>query len=199
MVWQEWQSLWQFYQSPKHGWQTLKQRPFTLPFFVLLLSLPAGLLWIVTTQLGWQIDDKQRHFLTLSSATQLAVAMTLTLIIATLLFATFLHRLSPILGQTPTYQQCLQLVLCSGSPLLVSSLSVLTTDLATVAIFGLFATAFSIHLLYKGIPILMGIPKAHAFFYNVILITGGSVILITMLILTVLLWDLGVMPHLVLL
>ncbi len=201
MVWQQWQHLIAFYQSPIQHWEkNTKNPPYKVNGFLLsLLILPALLLLFSTTLLGWQVGDGHRHFLTFTSASKMTMAMICLVLIGTLGFAWTIHKISAIFGSKTHYIKCVNLVIYSGSPLLLSSLSVLSTQVWVVMCMGLIGTAYSILLLHKGIPIVMAIPLNHAFICSTLLITCGSIILIATLTVTVMLWAWGISPHLVLL
>ena len=55
--------------------------------------LPALLLLFSTTLLGWQVGNDHRHFLTIESATKMALAMTSLLFIGALGFAWIMHQI----------------------------------------------------------------------------------------------------------
>ena len=59
---------------------------------------------------------------------------------------------------------------------------------------GLMALGYSVYLLYTGLPILMDIPPEKGFLYASAVLGLGMVALVTMLILTALLWGVGLQP-----
>jgi hypothetical protein len=59
---------------------------------------------------------------------------------------------------------------------------------------GLLALGYAVFLLYTGLPILMDIPKEKGFLYATAILGFGMVALVGMLVLTALLWGVGIEP-----
>jgi uncharacterized membrane protein len=59
---------------------------------------------------------------------------------------------------------------------------------------GLAALAYSVYLLYSGLPILMDIPKEKGFLYASAILGFGLVALVGLLVVTALMWGVGLEP-----
>ncbi|SPY23007.1 Inner membrane protein yohC [Photobacterium damselae] len=59
---------------------------------------------------------------------------------------------------------------------------------------GLCAVAYSVYLLYIGVPILMHIPKEQGFIYASSIVTSGLVLLVSIIASSVILWSYGMGP-----
>jgi hypothetical protein len=59
---------------------------------------------------------------------------------------------------------------------------------------GLMALGYSVYLLYSGLPIVMDIPKEKGFLYASAILGFGMVALVGMLVITALLWGVGLEP-----
>jgi hypothetical protein len=60
---------------------------------------------------------------------------------------------------------------------------------------GLAALAYTVYLLYTGVPIMMDISKERGFLFSSAVITFGLVALVAMLAITVMLWGMGFAPE----
>ncbi len=63
-----------------------------------------------------------------------------------------------------------------------------------VMIVGLIGVAYSVYLLYTGVPILMEIPEERGFIYASSVVTCGLVLLVAILAASVILWNVGMGP-----
>ncbi len=59
---------------------------------------------------------------------------------------------------------------------------------------GLPALAYSVYLLYSGLPTLMEIPTERGFLYASAVLAVGLVALVSLLAMTALLWGMGLQP-----
>ena len=59
---------------------------------------------------------------------------------------------------------------------------------------GLPALAYTVYLLYSGLPIMMEIPTERGFLYSSAVLAVGLVALVAMLAMTALLWGMGLQP-----
>lgn len=60
---------------------------------------------------------------------------------------------------------------------------------------GLIGVAYSVYLLYTGVPILMHIPEERGFIYASSIVTCGLVLLVSIIAGSVILWNLGLGPQ----
>jgi hypothetical protein len=59
---------------------------------------------------------------------------------------------------------------------------------------GLPALAYTVYLLYTGLPIMMEIPTERGFLYSSAVLAVGLIALVAMLGMTALLWGMGLQP-----
>ncbi|NIU11195.1 MAG: hypothetical protein GWN81_20645, partial [Phycisphaerae bacterium] len=55
--------------------------------------------------------------------------------------------------------------------------------------------AYTVYLLYSGVPIMMGISQERGFLFSSALVTFGLVAFVAMLAITVILWGFGLAPE----
>jgi hypothetical protein len=56
------------------------------------------------------------------------------------------------------------------------------------------ALAYTVYLLYSGVPVMMGISKERGFLFSSAVLAVGLVMLVGVLAATVILWDIGIGP-----
>ena len=59
---------------------------------------------------------------------------------------------------------------------------------------GLPALAYTVYLLYTGLPIMMGISRDRGFLFSTAVLGVGLIALVALLTITVLLWGMGLQP-----
>jgi hypothetical protein len=59
---------------------------------------------------------------------------------------------------------------------------------------GFFGLAYSVYLLYAGVPILMNIPEEKGFIYSSTVVTCGLVLLVILMAASVMIWSVGLGP-----
>jgi hypothetical protein len=77
----------------------------------------------------------------------------------------------------------------------MSGIATLYPVLWFVVLVGLAAIAYSIYLLYSGVPIMMNIPEEKGFIYSSSVVTCGLVLLVSILAMTAIFWTLGFGPE----
>jgi hypothetical protein len=97
----------------------------------------------------------------------------------------------------PTFVQALELAAYTATPLLMVGVTALFPVLWFVALAGLVAVAYSVYLLYSGVPIMMHIPEEKGFIYSSSVVTAGLVLLVALMTFTVAMWTLGFGPEFV--
>lgn len=94
----------------------------------------------------------------------------------------------------PTYTQALELASYTATPLFMVGLAALYPVLWFIMIVGLIGLAYSVYLLYAGVPIIMNIPEEKGFIYASSMVTAGLVLLVGLMATSVILWSLGFGP-----
>ena len=152
---------------------------------VLVLALiPAISGYIGTTQVGWRIGVGEPIRITGDSATSIAIIYYIALLVGIFSIGWVIHLL-PL---------CIALAAYTATPLLLIGLMQVYPVLWLNMLIGLPALAYTVYLLYSGLPIMMQIPAERGFLYSSAVLAVGLVALVAMLAMTALLWGMGLQP-----
>ncbi len=162
-----------------------------------LAALPAIAGFIGTTQVGWQLqlagNEPQR--LTMGSALQIALLTYAAMLFGVFIVGKLIHWMAQTYGSSSTLPQCIALAAYTATPLFLVGLMLIYPQLWINMLIGLPALAYSVYLLYTGIPIMMEISKERGFLFASAVLAVGLVVLVGILATTVILWDIGVGPR----
>jgi hypothetical protein len=89
---------------------------------------------------------------------------------------------------------CIALSAYTATPLFLIGIMQVYPVLWLNMIIGLPALAYTVYLLYSGLPIMMQIPAERGFLYSSAVLAVGLVALVAMLAMTALLWGMGLQP-----
>lgn len=191
--------LWGFYISPKEEWKFVEHSHEdifdSIRHILLTAMIPAVCVYFSTVHLGWQLTADKLAFLTQGSAAYLLFALYLALLSGVAVLAYLVKWMSHTFGSSPDYNQAFELVAYASTPLFMSGIGFLYPQPMFVMFVGLAGIAYSVYLLYSGVPILMQIPEEQGFIYASSVVTCSLVLFVATLALTVVLWSLGLGPE----
>ena len=191
--------IWGLYAHPKEEWDTIDNRHesmvYGLTHILLVALLPAICGYYAAAHIGWSIGAGDPIKITQSSALLLAASMYGAIIAGVFALAYMIQWMSKTFQSNPSFTQCLELAAYASTPLLMVGISALYPVLWFVAIAGMVAVAYSVYLLYSGIPIMMHIPEEKGFIYSSSIVTVGLVLLVAILAATAMVWTLGFGPE----
>ncbi|MFD2180195.1 Yip1 family protein [Veronia pacifica] len=186
------------YVQPKQEWKNidrLHEGTFNSLFHALIMALiPPLCAYYSSVHIGWKIGVGDPIFITPESAIMIAVAMYFALIIGVCALAYLTHWMSRTFGSAPTYTQSLELAAYTATPIFMVGLAALYPVVWFVMLVGLVGVAYSVYLLYTGVPIIMHIPEERGFIYASSVVTCGLVLLVSILAASVILWNSGLGP-----
>lgn len=190
--------LWGLYAHPKEEWHTIDTRhesfKYSMSHILLIALVPSLMGYYSSVYLGWSIGVGDKIFLTPDSALMIAVAMYCALIIGVFALAYLSHWMAVTFGATPTYTQTLELAAYTATPIFMAAFAAVFPVLWFVVLVGIAAVAYSVYLLYTGVPILMHIPEERGFIYASSVVTCGLILLVIILAATAILWTSGFGP-----
>ncbi|MFL0796374.1 MAG: YIP1 family protein [Cellvibrionaceae bacterium] len=164
----------------------------------LLALIPAICGYYGVTRVGWTIGDGEVVRLTAESAMALSVLTYFGLMIGVYIFGEFINWMSRTYGvgdsEEQRHYEGTALAVYVTTPIFLVGAFSLYPELWLNALVTIVAAAYSVYLIYEGIPILMNIPKERAFMYASSVVTVALVLLVTVRIGTVLVWGMGVGP-----
>ena len=186
-----------FIATPRTQWQKLGDDASSfrgLVYAMLLAILPAAAFYYGVTQVGWQVADGDTVRLTTQSAWVLIGLFYLAMIAAIVSIGYFVHWMACNYGSESTIMKGVSIVAYCATPMFLAGLvgfyPVLWLDMLVAVV----AVSWSVYLLYMGIPIVMGIPSEQGFLFASAILAVCLVVLISMMGVTVALWDMGFTP-----
>lgn len=180
-------------QHPKREWRLIKEEHYSAlkcysSHMIYLAAIPPLAAFIGTTQLGWSLTGGDPVRLTVSSALPMALAFYLCLLIGAGVMAGFIYWMEKTYGSSSSFDDCMVLTTFTSTPLFLMGLAALVPILWLDVLIGMGALAYTIYLLYSGVPEMMNIPEERGFFFSSSILTVGMVVLVAMLAVTAALW-----------
>ncbi len=185
--------------NPVNEWQVIRKKlenntcQYTTLVFILAL-IPPVCGFIGTTQFGWKIGTTTPIKLTASSALTIAVAYYFAIVIGIFVVGYVIKWMGQTYVKKVSMSESVALAVFVAVPLLLVGVFELFPILWINFLVGLMALGYSVFLLYTGLPILMDLPKEKGFLYATAVLGFGMVALVAMLIVTALLWGVGLSP-----
>ncbi len=191
--------VWGLMSHPEDEWKNIRKENCTIgkcycSHVLLLAAIPPLAGYIGTTQVGWQVVPREVNRLTPESALWIAILSYITILVAVFTVGKLIHWMGQTYGAKQTLPQCIALAAYTATPLFLIGIMLLYPLLWFNLLIGLPALAYTVYLLYTGVPIIMGIPKERGFLFSSAVLTVGLVMLVAVLAATVILWNIGVGP-----
>lgn len=191
--------VWGILESPKSTWQAIRDDERSSAAQILgvlaplaLISPIAGL--IGTTKVGWQIGVGEPVKLTMGSALQISVVYFGAILVAVCVIASLIHWMSETYGHKISFPHSLSITIYSAVPLFFVGLVQMYPVLWINFLFGLPALAYSVYLLFLGVPIVANIPVERGFMFSSAILAVALVALVGLLASTVVMWSVGIGP-----
>ena len=121
----------------------------------------------------------------------MSVGMYFGLFLGVVCLSFMIQDLAKVFDAKPTMTQSLELAAYTATPLFMVGFAALYPVLWFVCLVGLAGLAYSVYLLYSGVPILMHIPEEKGFIYASTVVTCGLVLLSILMALSVILLNSG--------
>jgi hypothetical protein len=162
---------------------------------VLVLALiPAISGYFGTTQVGWRIGVGDPIRITGDSAISIAIIYYVALLVGVFSIGWVIHLLGKAYEVEKPLPLCIALSAYTATPLFLIGIMQVYPVLWLNMLIGLPALAYTVYLLYSGLPIMMQIPAERGFLYSSAVLAVGLVALVAMLAMTALLWGMGLQP-----
>jgi hypothetical protein len=192
--------VWGLFAHPEEEWKSIRKERCTVTrcycsHVLILAAIPAIAGYIGTTQVGWDVPGgREVHRLTHQSALQIAILFYFTMLVGVLSVGAMINWMGKTYGSKQTLSQSIVLASYTATPLFLIGLMLLYPLLWLNLLIGLPALAYTVYLLYTGVPVMMGITRERGFLFASAVLAVGLVMLVGLLVATVILWDLGVGP-----
>lgn len=192
--------VWGLFAHPEDEWKTIRKERCTVTrcycsHVLILAAIPALAGYFGTTQVGWDVPGgREVHKLTQQSALQIAILFYFAMLVAVVTVGALIHWMGKTYGSKQPLSQCIVLASYTATPLFLIGVMLLYPLLWLNMLIGLPALAYTVYLLYTGVPVMMGISRERGFLFASAVLAVGLVMLVGLLVTTVILWDLGVGP-----
>jgi len=133
---------------------------------LILGLIPAICGYIGTTQTGWTIGAGEPVRITEDSAAIIAIMYYTIIQVAVFSVAWMVHWMAKTYGSDPSLPTCIRLAAYIPTPLFLVGFMQLNPVLWLNLVVGLPATAYTVFLLYTGIPAMMDISKDRGFIFS---------------------------------
>lgn len=186
--------------SPTKEWHAIREKlehnscQYVMLVFILAL-IPPVCGYIGTTQFGWKIGTAAPVKLTQGSAVTISVAYYFAIVVGIFMMGYVIQWMGKTYVKNVGLSESVALATFVAVPLLLVGLFELYPVLWVNFIIGLLALAYSVYLLYSGLPILLDIPKEKGFLYASAIMGFGLVALVGLLVVTALIWGVGLEPR----
>ncbi len=191
--------IWGLYAHPREEWKSIDERheslTYALSHILLIALIPCAAAYYASAHIGWSIGAREATFLTQSSAITLAVAMYVGMTAATFALAYLIHWMAKTFGAAPTFTQSVELAAYTATPVIMSGVAALYPELWFVTMAFLAGIAYSVYLLYSGVPILMHIPEERGFIYASSVVTAGLILMVILMVGSAIVWTNGFGPQ----
>ncbi|MDX1697636.1 MAG: Yip1 family protein [Thiohalobacterales bacterium] len=194
------QHVWGLFVNPKREWQAIREDKCTIGkcyavHVLILAAIPAISGFIGTTQFGWQIGAGDPVKLTAQSAGIIAVLYYLAMIVGVFSIGWMIHWMAETYGAETSLSQCVVLAAYTATPLFLIGIMQLYPVPWVNLVVGIPALAYTVYLLYSGVPIMMGISEDRGFLFSSAVLAVGLVALVALLAATAILWGMGLGPQ----
>lgn len=185
--------------DPTNQWEKIREQYMgsqktSIGHIFILALIPAISGYIGTTQVGWRIGVGDPIKITGDSAFAIAIIYYLALLVGVFTIGWVIHLLGKAYELEKPLPLCLALAAYTATPLFLIGIMQVYPVLWLNMLIGLPALAYTVYLLYSGLPIMMEIPAERGFLYSSAVLAVGLIALVSLLALTALLWGMGLQP-----
>ncbi len=184
---------------PKQEWINIRNQNCSIgkclathTFF--LAAIPAISGFIGTTQIGWRLGAGPPVKLTIDNALMIAVLYYLAMLVAVASIGALIKWMGKTYEADRPWSRAIVLASYTATPLFIIGVFQLYPILWLNLVIGLPALAYTVYLLYTGLPIMMEVSQERGFLFSSAVLAVGLVTLIATLGITVMLWGYGLEP-----
>lgn len=184
--------------DPVSEWERIrdeqKSKSRGVGFIFVLAAIPAIAGYIGTTQVGWRIGVGDPVRITGDSAISIAIIFYVAMIVGVFSIGWVIHLMGKAYELEKPLPLCIALAAYTATPLFMIGLMIVYPVLWLNMLLGLPALAYTVYLLYSGLPVMMEIPAERGFLYSSAVLAVGLIALVSLLTMTALLWGMGLQP-----
>lgn len=168
-----------------------------LSYVFLLAAIPPVSGYFGTTRFGWEIGAREAVKLSPDSALVIAIAFYLVMLIGVFSMGLMIHWMGQTYSANQPLSRCITLAAFVATPLFLVGIFELFPIIWLNFVIGLPALAYTVFLLYTGVPIMMEVNEERGFLFSSAVLAVGLVALICMLAAMAILWGNGFAPQFV--
>lgn len=187
-----------FFLDPSREWEAVRTADISAGralWHVLILGfLPVTSGYLGTTLFGWQIGTAETVKLTHMSAGIISIFYYAVIVFAVFSMGWMIYWMGETYGARQPLVRCFVLAAYIPIPLFLVGIAQLYPVLWLNLLVGIPAAAYTVFLLYLGIPVMMEIPAERGFLFASAVMAFGLVGMVGVLAATVILWSLGAGP-----
>lgn len=185
--------------QPRQEWEKIHDENESVGECYLRHVLPLAALSPVagifgTTLIGWRIASGVPVTLTPGSAIQIGIVYYLAILFSVFMIGVLIRWMAETYGAEQSLSRCVALAAYTATPLFLVGVMQFYPVLWVNFVVGLPALAYTVYLLYTGVPIMMEIPPERGFLFASAVLAVGLVTLVGLLVSSVLLWSFGIGP-----
>ena len=178
--------------SPRSTWQRLAavaDRGSNLVPVLLLALLPAVAWYWGTTHVGWTVGEGDVTKFARAGGVALGAALYAGLVLWVCIIGWSIHWMAKSYGAQSTLMRGITVAGFTAVPMLIAGVVGFNPVPSIVLVLGVASAAWSLYLLYIGIPTVMKVPEDRGFLFASAVVAVCLVILIAMMGAGVILWD----------
>ena len=188
--------------NPKKEWEAIRDSECTvskcyLSYVFLLAAIPPVSGYFGTTMFGWEIGAREAVKLSPDSALIIAIAYYLVMLVGVFSMGVMIQWMGKTYGSDQPLGRAVTLAAYTVSPLFLVGVFELLPILWVNFLVGLPALAYSVVLLYTGVPVMMEVSEEKGFLFSSAVLAVGLVALVCMMAATAILWGYGFAPQFV--
>ena len=188
--------------NPKAEWEVIRDNPCSIgsgfcAYIFILAAIPPVSGYIGTTTFGWEIGAREAVKLSADSALIIAIAYYLIMLVGVFTMGFMIHWMGKTYESEQPLPRCISLATYIASPMFLIGIFEILPILWVNFLVGLPALAYSVYLLYTGVPIMMEVSSERGFLFSSAVLAVGLVALVCMLVATAILWGNGFAPQFV--
>lgn len=185
---------------PKKEWEAIREENCTVgkcycSYVFILAAIPPISGYFGTTIFGWEIGARDAIKLSTDSALNIAIAYYFVMLVGVFSMGFMIHWMAKTYGAQQTLPRCITLAAYVATPMFLVGIFELFPILWLNFVMGLPALAYTVYLLYTGVPIMMEISEERGFLFSSAVLGVGLVALVSMLAATAILWGSGFAPQ----
>ncbi len=188
--------------NPRKEWEAIRDDDCSvgkcyLSYVFLLAAIAPVSGYFGTTRFGWEIGAREAVKLSPDSALIIAIAFYLVMLVGVFSMGLMIHWMGQTYSANQPLSRCITLAAFVATPLFLIGIFELFPIIWLNFVVGLPALAYTVFLLYTGVPIMMEVNEERGFLFSSAVLAVGLVALICMLAAMAILWGNGFAPQFV--